>query len=538
MNRETDQQQRKTDKRSGLPHVVIQEQLQRILTHPEFQATEKIRDFLQFVVEETLAGRAGQLKGFTIANAIYSRGPDFDAAHDPIVRIQAGRLRRAMERYYLVAGGNDLVYIHIPKGTYVPVFSANRQTAASKGAGGAPGRTPATVGDWPSVIVRPFRNLSSERELDYLGDGLAVELCSTLSRYPDIRVLMARDPRPVDAVRYPEARFEITGSVRHDSESTKVVVQLIDTENRELLWTDSVNVPRESEMIIEFQENAANVICAEIASYHGVVAKTLRQESGSRPPSELTTYQAILKGYAYDLRQSFESYMAAFEALQAAYATDTESGLLPGMLAHLYADNIMLEFLDLSLTPIDEGLKLARQAALAEPENQFSLLALARLRRLNNERDEALADVRAALALNPDSLMYMDLIGYYLVLLGEWDIGTAMIRKAIQLNPYYRPYVHYGIWLDLVRRADYRMALEELEPVLGSGDFWGPLARAATLGQLGRLEEGREAIKDLLVLKPNIADRGRLLIGHSVKDENVSHNIIEGLAKAGLKLTG
>ena len=538
MNRETDQQQRKTDKHSGLPHFAIQEQLQRILTHPEFQATEKIRDFLQFVVEETLAGRAGQLKGFTIANAIYSRGPDFDAAHDPIVRIQAGRLRRAMERYYLVAGGNDLVYIHIPKGTYVPVFSANRQTAASKGAGGAPGRTPATGGDWPSVIVRPFRNLSSERELDYLGDGLAVELCSTLSRYPDIRVLMARDPRPVDAVRYPEARFEITGSVRHDSESTKVVVQLIDTENRELLWTDSVNVPRESEMIIEFQENAANVICAEIASYHGVVAKTLRQESGSRPPSELTTYQAILKGYAYDLRQSFESYMAAFEALQAAYATDTESGLLPGMLAHLYADNIMLEFLDLSLTPIDEGLKLARQAALAEPENQFSLLALARLRRLNNERDEALADVRAALALNPDSLMYMDLIGYLLVLLGEWDIGTAMIRKAIQLNPYYRPYVHYGIWLDLVRRADYGMALEELEPVLGSGDFWGPLARAATLGQLGRLEEGREAVEELRALKPDISERGHILIGHSVKDGDVSQKITEGLAKVGLNLTG
>ncbi|MEE4175176.1 MAG: hypothetical protein V2I57_13070, partial [Xanthomonadales bacterium] len=102
----------------------IRAQLERILGHREFQATDRMRNFLRFVVEETLAGKARRLKGYTIATEVFGRDEDFDAAHDPVVRIQAGRLRRAMERYYLVAGGDDPIVIDIPKGGYVPVFSA------------------------------------------------------------------------------------------------------------------------------------------------------------------------------------------------------------------------------------------------------------------------------------------------------------------------------------------------------------------------------------------------------------------------------
>lgn len=82
-----------------------------------------MREFLHFVVEETLAGNERQLKGFAIATEVFGRGKDFDAAHDPVERTQAGRLRRALVRYYLTAGGGDPIYIDMPKGGYVPVFS-------------------------------------------------------------------------------------------------------------------------------------------------------------------------------------------------------------------------------------------------------------------------------------------------------------------------------------------------------------------------------------------------------------------------------
>ena len=144
------------DPRSGLSHVAIREQLDRILTHREFHATDKMRDFLRFVVEEKLAGRARRLKGYTIATRVFARGDDFDAAQDPVVRIQAGRLRRALERYYLVAGGRDPIFIDIPKGRYIPYFSAQnaapeRRRSRSSTVGS---RTGTSASSTPSATTR------------------------------------------------------------------------------------------------------------------------------------------------------------------------------------------------------------------------------------------------------------------------------------------------------------------------------------------------------------------------------------------------
>jgi len=74
----------------------IQQQLQRILASPEFQATDRQREFLKFVVTETLAGRSYEIKGYTVATRVFGRKEDFDQATDPIVSIQANKLRRAL----------------------------------------------------------------------------------------------------------------------------------------------------------------------------------------------------------------------------------------------------------------------------------------------------------------------------------------------------------------------------------------------------------------------------------------------------------
>ena len=79
--------------------------------------------FCAIVVEQTLAGHADRLKGYTIATAVFERDASFDAQADPVVRTEAGRLRRALERYYLVAGQADPVLIEVPKGGYVPIFT-------------------------------------------------------------------------------------------------------------------------------------------------------------------------------------------------------------------------------------------------------------------------------------------------------------------------------------------------------------------------------------------------------------------------------
>ena len=107
----------------------IRLQLDRILRSSGFRGSDKQRKFLSFVVEETLEGRASQLKGYTVAVSVYGRREDFDPQVDPIVRVEAGRLRRSLEHYYLTAGENDPVRIEIPKGSYVPTFGHGPDSA-------------------------------------------------------------------------------------------------------------------------------------------------------------------------------------------------------------------------------------------------------------------------------------------------------------------------------------------------------------------------------------------------------------------------
>jgi hypothetical protein len=103
------------------PEDILQ-QMERVLASGEFHSPERGRKFFRFVVTETLEGRSQFLKAFTIANEIFGRQSSFDAQNDPVVRIEAGRIRRGLERYYLVAGQSDAIVITIPKGGYVPHF--------------------------------------------------------------------------------------------------------------------------------------------------------------------------------------------------------------------------------------------------------------------------------------------------------------------------------------------------------------------------------------------------------------------------------
>ena len=90
-------------------------ELERIFASEDFDASPRSRAFLRFIVEETLAGRPAGLTQDAIATRVFGRREDFDPTFDPIVRIQAGRLRRPLERYYLLGGADDPVRIELPR---------------------------------------------------------------------------------------------------------------------------------------------------------------------------------------------------------------------------------------------------------------------------------------------------------------------------------------------------------------------------------------------------------------------------------------
>src|SRR5262245_58507719 len=109
--------------RSELPEAVVRAQLDRILTSQVFSRSQQLRRFLAFIVEQQLAGHSHSIKESVLAHELYGKGTDFDGGADPVVRVDARRLRDKLREYY--EGRSDPVVISLPKGSYVPAFESN-----------------------------------------------------------------------------------------------------------------------------------------------------------------------------------------------------------------------------------------------------------------------------------------------------------------------------------------------------------------------------------------------------------------------------
>src|SRR6266542_3096821 len=112
------------------PADAVTAQLTRILASEIFSRSDRLTAFLTYIVEQTLAGHGAALKEHVLAMEVYGKGADFGAAVDPIVRVDARRLRDKLREYYASAPHDPLV-ISVPKGSYVPTFETNGHAVAT-----------------------------------------------------------------------------------------------------------------------------------------------------------------------------------------------------------------------------------------------------------------------------------------------------------------------------------------------------------------------------------------------------------------------
>lgn len=149
-----------SDLPGGETSAVIRAGLARVLDSDAFRAAPQLSAFLGFVVERVIAGRGSELKGYTIAVEAFGRPADFDPQTDPIVRVEAGRLRRTLAQYYAGEGARDPVRITMPVGAYVPVFEfAEPATAEAALPAAAAARGPDAT---PTADPDPGRDRLSE----------------------------------------------------------------------------------------------------------------------------------------------------------------------------------------------------------------------------------------------------------------------------------------------------------------------------------------------------------------------------------------
>src|SRR5215471_4344639 len=142
------------------------DQLTRVLTSATFQQGDRLKRFLTFIVGEALAGRRNELKEYVIGVQVFGKEDSFDPRTDPIVRVQARRLRAKLVRYYREEGRADEMIVELPKGGYAPVFKRRGTPVLVR-------RTIATaLVSRNTVAVGLFADLSADRSLEYFCKGV------------------------------------------------------------------------------------------------------------------------------------------------------------------------------------------------------------------------------------------------------------------------------------------------------------------------------------------------------------------------------
>ncbi len=545
-------------KSEAIPDEAIIKELECILESPDFKDKAMLRGFLTFVVEETLAGRSHEIKGYTVATQVFGRRSDFDPTIDPIVRIQAGRLRRTLAHYYTGYGKWDPLRIEIGKGSYIPNFSRTipeklRILRSQKPDGmilpeekppqSSAENTPCHVENGASIAVMPLVNLTGDPDQGCMADGLTEELMIELAHCPALRVNASHSTtqwkgKPIGARaigRKLGVRFFLEGSLRKEERNIKFNLRLIDTSTGMQIWGEQYKRSLESNRAIGLQEEIAQGVAGRIGGVFGIIPRKLFSESRMQGIGNINIYEAFFRFSQYQIELSPRGHANALEALEHVMSMNPESGLTLSMLSCLFANQYAFfnpEEKDL----LDRALEFARQGLLLEPENQLARILLAYVLFVSGQKETFFREAEELLSLHPNSPDCIAPLGWAISLYGEWERGLYLLEKGLELNPFYPGWFRLAPYLNYCRHGRFGEALKEAENFNTPKLFWDPLLRAVALAYLGRDREAASAVKKIIELNPDFCSCGPESIRIFIKESEVREILFVGLRKAGLRI--
>ncbi|MBZ6078076.1 tetratricopeptide repeat protein [Microvirga puerhi] len=565
----------------------VRTQLDILLASPDLDASARARKFLRYVVEETLAGRANRIKAYAIGTEVFSRSADFDAQGDPVVRIEAGRLRRALERYYLSDGQADPVVITIPKGAYIPHFSWHTPPAADASASVAPQThnpvatpprrrwtpwlTAASIvlaflaglvlwGTWrdsaprtlqtsahvppggPTLVVMPFAALGEPSAARTYADGLTEEVLSQFARFKEITVLGRETSRSIppgaDAARIRHdlgVRYVLEGSVRAAAHRLRIAGRLLDADTGAVLWSQTYDEDLQVRDLLTIQDDVARKVATAVAQPYGIIQRAYQTRTSARPPDDLEAYACTLRFYDYRAALSEESHATIRTCLERAVALHPEFATAWAMLAVLYLDEDRFGFNPRTepVTAVQRSLDAARRAIRLDPENVRALQSMMMALFFARQPDEALAVGERAVALNPNDTELLGEFGTCLAQAGTWQRGAELIEQALARNPGHSGYYSGVLAVYAYMQHDYAQA-ESLIRQAALEKF--PLyhfVAAVIYAQLGKAPEAAEARDQFLRMRPTIFEHwDEEMAKRNYRPEDAAH-YAEGARKAG-----
>jgi tetratricopeptide (TPR) repeat protein len=570
----------------------VQSALDRILASESFRTSPQLGGFLRYVVEAALGGRAASLKGYTIGVEALGRDPGFDPQLDPIVRVEATRLRRAMERYYAGSGSDDPVVIDLPRGTYVPTFRRRAtapkpqpspvpaaRTLAGPGhrrhglalaaiamlialAGGsalllhrsadrtanvppASTRTTAATASelppgngMPTIAIDRLRVTGTPGAGSISAAALTEKIRDAFSRFDTINV--AAEP-PVSRggsapIAQPRLDYRLTGSLEYAPSTTYVRFQLIDSANGTIVWSRGFERPTVAADWDAAEDSIVAALADLLLQGYGFIrsrdhARHLVSRAGD------PRYRCVLE--AADSFRSFDpaSHRRARACLEHLTSIDPSFQVGFEFLAAIYNREYLIDADARAGEPpaLDRALRAARRAVELAPASAraYQMLMIV----LYSRRDLAAAFAAGdkAIALNKYDVVAVAEYGGRLIMTGEIERGMAMLRRAGENSGGVRPsWHHFFLFLGSYLGGDMQEATFQARQITADDYALGLVAKAIVERKAGRVEQARRAIDRLLEVQPAWRTDARRLLAKSIYDSAAIDRLMRDLATAGL----
>jgi len=535
-----------TNDHGDLQPEEIRSELIRVLESDGFTRSPRLCEFLSFLVEEELAGRGKRINGTQIAIDVYGRDQAFDPRTDPVVRTEAGRLRRALEHYYLADGSQNPLRIEIPKGGYRPVFQvvSNPEMADTE-------KLPLEEDDpcaealplpsGPIIAVLPFRNLDGNADQDYFAAGFTGELTTALTRFDLLQVIAQQSTarylgKSIDIRKVGRelgARFVLEGSIRRSDDRIRVTVALSDAEDGAQLWADTYDRDLSATDLFSLEDELTQAVIARVGDGYGVIPQALANVSRDKPAEELATHEAALRFMAYINQFRVEDFLSAKESLEAAVEREPGHGPSWAALSILCAEDY-LRGLTPEKGPPERAWKLANHAIALTPLSAIAHLARAMAAYVSHRPEIVISEAERTIALNPNDVAFVGFVGFLVGFSGEFDRGISILKGVEKLNPYHPSWLLGLSCMAHYMRNEYEQALTQADQF--TLDQWPgmPLYLTVILGQLGRKEDANVQLKLLKELEPDFAADPEDYITRNFLFDDQVVKMMDGLKKAGL----